>query len=83
MTQGRKKITEVIKVVQFDNVEMKFCVVTSQGEKETEDHLRLFLPKIPQSWHLMQIELMKQWQAGGSDVKKEWRLSGNSTGPSS
>lgn len=47
MTQGRKKITEVIKVVQFDNAEMKFCLVASQGAKETEDHFRLFLPKIP------------------------------------
>lgn len=49
MTQGRKRITGVIKVVQFDNAEMKFCLVTSQGDKETEDHLRPFLPKIPQA----------------------------------
>ena len=59
MTQGRKKITEVIKVVQFDNAEMKFCLVTSQGAKEREDHLRPFLPQMPQSWHLMMSELMK------------------------
>lgn len=59
MTQGRKKITEVIKVVQFDNAEMKFCLVASQGAKETEDHFRLFLPKVPQSWHLVMSQLMK------------------------
>lgn len=59
MTQGRKKITEAIKVVQFDNAEMKFCLVTSQGAKETEDHSRPFLPQVPQPWHLMTSELMK------------------------
>lgn len=59
MTQGRKKITKVIKVVQFDNAGMKFCLVALQRAKETEDHFRPFLPRIPQSWHLMMSELMK------------------------
>lgn len=58
MTEGRKKVAEVIKVVQFDNAEMKFCLVTSQGAEEMEDHLRLSLPKTPQSWHLMRCELV-------------------------
>lgn len=76
MTQGRKRITGVIKVVQFDNAEMKFCLVTSQGDKETEDHLRPFLPKIPQPWHL----LLKAEEAGGSAEQKRWSLSGHSIG---
>lgn len=59
MTQGRKELTEVIEVVQFDNAEVKFCLVALQGAKETEDHFRPFLPKRPQSWHLMMSEWMK------------------------
>lgn len=72
MTQGRKRITGVIKVVQFDNAEMKFCLVTSQGDKETEDHLRPSLPRIPEPWHLLKAE-----EAGGS-AERGWSLSGHS-----
>lgn len=73
MPQGRKKNNWSHQGVQFDNAEVKFFLVASQGAKEMEGYLRPFLAR----YHDHGICWAVCDRLGKGCEWREWRLPGN------